>query len=162
MKIKITPGNAQKINARLKRINGRADSHTYTTYGEIENLAREAESRRHRLRIAKKKAVGMRVVCRSGDTLPNAYKWSRVVTKVELAYCATGWFLTNIYSATAWGDGGCIGVILTPEIDAVAVQQLRSTYTLDTPIATHGEAQVQVARRSLGWTDEHITQETAS
>jgi hypothetical protein len=30
MKIKITPGNAQKIHARLKHTNGRADSH-YST-----------------------------------------------------------------------------------------------------------------------------------
>jgi hypothetical protein len=130
MKIKITPGNAQKIHARLKHTNGRADSHTYTTYGDIEDLISEAESRRCRLRLAKKKAIGMRVVCASGDALPNAYKWSRVVTEVELTYCATGWCLTNICSTTAWGNAGGMGVILTPEIDAIAVQQLRSTYML--------------------------------
>jgi|ETNvirome_6_1000_1030641.scaffolds.fasta_scaffold06417_5 hypothetical protein len=130
MKIKITPGNAQKINARLKRINGRADSHTYTTYGDIEDLVSEAESQRCRLRLTKKQAVGMRVVCRSGETLPNAYKWSRAVTEVDLTHCATGWCLTNICSATAWGNAGGRRVILTPEMDAIAVQQLRSTYML--------------------------------
>ena len=130
MKIKITPGNAQKIHALLEKTNGRAVTHTYTTYDDIEDLISEAETRRCYLRLGKKQAIGMRVLCTSGDAVLSAYKWSRAVTRVELTYCATGWCLTRIYSATAWCHAGGMGVILTPEIDAIAVQQLPSTYML--------------------------------
>ena len=130
MKIKITDANAAKIQTALDAVNGRATDHTYRVYGDIAALVAEAETRRADLRLSKRDAKGMHIVRVSGDPVPSAYKWQRKATLVVLTYCATGWCLTDIGSTTIYHDGGSIRTRLTPAVEAVALEQFRSTYAV--------------------------------
>ena len=130
MKIKITDSNCAKIQTALDAVNGRAIASTYHRYTDIARLVTEAETRRTDLRLNKREAKGMQVVCVSGDRVPSSYKWSRKATLVVLTYCATGWCLTDIGSTTIYHDGGSIRTRLTPAVEAVALAQFRSTYAV--------------------------------
>jgi|GEM_PF-5397431 len=130
MKIKITDSNAGKIQRALDAVNGRASEHTYCLYHDIARLVTEAETRRADLRLSKRDAKGMRVHCVSGARVPTSYDWQRKATWVELTYCATGWCLTEIHSFAVYYPGGFIRTVLTPAVEAVALEQFRTTYAV--------------------------------
>ena len=130
MKIKITDSNAAKIQAALDAVNGRASEHTYCVYGDIARLVTEAETRRTDLRLSKREAKGMRLRCVSGARVATSYNWKRKATWVELTYCATGWCLTEIHLFDVYYTGGFIRTVLPPAVEAVALEQFRSTYAV--------------------------------
>ena len=128
MKIKVTDSNCAKIQTALDAVNGRAIASTYHRYTDIAALVAEAETRRTDLRLSKREAKGMRLRCVSGDRVPSSYKWQRKATWVELTYCATGWCLTDIGSFMVYSNGGFIRTLLPPAVEAVALEQFRSTF----------------------------------
>jgi hypothetical protein len=140
MKIRVHKSNRAKIEARLEIVNGRALDHTYSHYDDIATLASDAEARRITLRLSRTDARGMRVRCTSGDTVARAYKWSRKATRVELTYCATGWFITDLKNTTIYTDGGSVHTILSPALDRIAIQKFKDdNYTVQPiAIAVHG------------------------
>jgi hypothetical protein len=131
MKINIHK-NAPKVQEALSAANGTARAHTYTLASDVIGLARLADEARIRLRLTKKDAIGMRCEYTSGDPVATAYKYGRIVTRVTLEYCRTGWFMVNCvrddYHGTTGGDHESI--ILTTRNDAAAVAKLRSQYTV--------------------------------
>ena len=119
--IKITEANAAAIEAALKQVNGRAEQHAYTTFGEIENLAAAAEKKLLGL-VFKKDAAGASYRETSGGKVPNSYKQSRNATSVTLIRKSAGWYLASATATTVWGDGGGNGSLtLTQEQAEAAV-----------------------------------------
>ena len=100
--MKITPANAGRIEAALSAANGRAWVHTYNHSFEIANLADRAEGALSSLRLPRSLRVGAEATFTSGAPLPNAYKWSRIVTQVVMLRRATGWFLCEVRRGTAY------------------------------------------------------------
>lgn len=133
--IRITKSNAAAIEAALKDVNGRAEAHVYSTYGEIEALAKEAEARLESLGLPKAThRSGSRWIETSGGAVANSYAkkgLSRTATRVTLSRRPTGWFLWSAEVAMIGASGGGKGaLILTIEQDAEAVRRLRASYSV--------------------------------
>ena len=130
--MKINTKNPAKVQSALSAVNGTARTHTYTNSSDVIGLARRADETRIRLRLTKQDAIGMRCEYTSGDAVATAYKYGRIVTRVTLQYCRTGWFMVACMRDDCHGTtgGDHESVILTTSNDAAAVAKLRSQYTV--------------------------------
>jgi hypothetical protein len=129
--IKFTEANAEKINAILSDVNGRAVDHTLRSFGDIvkaDDQTKKAEN----LVGGKKHAVGMKVLIESGDKVPNAYKYNRVGTIVTLEMRSSGWFITDICRTNLWASGGKSVIIMTPSHHERAIEVLKRGYFVTT------------------------------
>jgi hypothetical protein len=133
--INITAANAKKIEAALAAVNGRATSHTFTTYAAIEQVATILESKLDRLGIAKKYRAGASGTATSGDSVAKAYRHARNVTDIRLERRSSAWFLVAIGEATAYAEGSLPRLALTKAQDALAVANLRDAYSIKVPQA---------------------------
>lgn len=129
---RITEANAAAIEAALKSVNGTSEAHTYTTYREIENLAKNGEARLTELGIKTASRAGAQVRSESGGSVPNAYKYARRTTYVAITRRATGWFITAIAADMSYKQSKPTRLHLTKEQDAEAVLNLRKTYVMQT------------------------------
>lgn len=127
--IKVCEQNRETIENALAARNGKATSHTFSSYPQIENLARAAEQKAMKLLGTKKSILGVTAGAISGSSVPNAYKYSRTGTRVVFERRTSGWFLTAIESARLYESGGH-GVVLyfTQEHDTRAINMLRRQY----------------------------------
>jgi uncharacterized membrane protein len=126
--IKINVENVAAIQAALAAANGKACTHTFTAF-EIIIIAEDAEVDVLGLLGNKKDVVGATVFARSGDKLPNAYKYGRQVNQITIERRSSGWWLVYI---------GCFGTLdksglssrltLTHEQDAKAVARFKKAY----------------------------------
>jgi hypothetical protein len=129
--IKITEKNSAAIVAALAAVNGKAGAHAFTTFGDIDYLARLAEVRLLDLVESQKAAVGAGFRATSGSKVAHAYKYSRSGTAVTLERRSIGWFLVHAAEQTLYPNtGGDRRLVLTQAQDAKAVEVLRSTYTI--------------------------------
>ncbi len=128
--LKVCQENKAAIDAALKSANGKAKTHTYTEFDDIESIANRYEKIVAELVGAKSRAVGAKVSDQSGAELPNAYKYRREVTVVTLERRSTGWFLINAACVTGYKDAGKSHLYLTPAQDEAAHAQLRKLYTV--------------------------------
>jgi len=130
--MKINIKDALKVQSALSAANGTARTHTYTLATDVIGLARLADEARIRLRLTKKDAIGMRCEYTSGDPVATAYKYGRIVTRVTLQYCRTGWFLVACVRDDCHGTtgGDHESITLTASNDQAAVAKLRSQYTV--------------------------------
>jgi hypothetical protein len=126
---RITDKNRAAIFHILATVNGRATSHTFTTYHEIEQIAAAAETRVLDLVGSQKAAIGALFEATSGDKVANAYKYARIGTRVKLERRATGWFLVDATEWMLWANGGDRRLTLTAAQDARAVELFRAGYT---------------------------------
>jgi hypothetical protein len=63
--------------------------------------------------------------------LPNAYKYSRVTTRITITRGASAWFLTEITTADTWDKkGGGTYLKVTAEQDATAIEKFRASYSV--------------------------------
>ncbi len=125
---RIEAKNAAAIESALRQVNGRAEQHAYTTFGEIERLAAVAEERLLEL-VYKKDAPGAAYRKTSGGRVPSSYIGVRLGTSVRLERKTAGWYLTAVSQATLHRNGGGDGVlILTQAQDAAAVALFRKRY----------------------------------
>jgi hypothetical protein len=92
MKIKIVEANRTKIHALLQEINGKSVSHT-ASQQNIFDLAESMEMQLCKFSIAKKDRAGATASGMSGGDVPNAYKYSRIVTAYGVERGASDWFL---------------------------------------------------------------------
>lgn len=111
-RIKITESNKLAIVAALAQCNGKSEAHTYTTYAEIETIAFNAETKLLGL-VTKKMASGAKFTSQSGKALPNAYKYTRQVTSVQIERGSSDWYLVAAHGFTAYKDAGNSRLILT-------------------------------------------------
>ena len=128
--IKITAANAAAIELALRAENGRATAHTFTTFAEIDALARRGEERMQDLGIPKSARAGATYERASGGPVAKGYKSTRVITHVQLQRKTAGWYLVSVAVNTAWPNGYCgkTGLTLTVEQDTRAVAVLRENY----------------------------------
>jgi hypothetical protein len=127
---RITEQNRAAIVGILASVNGKATTHAFTLYLEIEALSLDAERQLIALVGSQKAAVGARYQATSGDKVANAYKYTRAGTAVILERRSTGWFLVDAVFATLYANtGGDRRLTLTAAQDARAVELFRAGYT---------------------------------
>ena len=129
-KIKIVLKNDQKIEAALAGVNGRATTHTYTSYCEIEAVASEAEAKLESLGLPKSERAGAVVYAESGSTVANSYDYSRKGTRVRLERNTAGWVLTEINAVTLYKSPRPASLVLTEAQDAKIIEVTRSQYRI--------------------------------
>jgi len=132
--IRIIEANSAAIEAALKAVNGRAEAHAYTAFGEIEILAETAEARLEALGLPKTRRTGALWTETSGSAVSSSYAkkaFGRAATRVRLQRRPSGWYLVGTVATTIGASGGGKGeLILSAEQDAEAVRRLRAGYSV--------------------------------
>jgi len=128
--IKITETNLVPIQIALNAANGKSTAHTLSRSMDVLTIANDAESRLAALVGVKKMLAGGRATYRSGEALPNAYKYPRHITRLCLERRSSGWFLIEVLSGTEWNSGGGLTLSLSKEQDEVVIKKVRSQYTI--------------------------------
>lgn len=128
--IKVTKENEAAINSALKTANGKATGHTYTEYSSIAHIAAVAEKKLELLLGGKANWAGAVVNDRSGDELPNAYKYKRICTSVKLVRKSAGWYLDSVKAVGGYSNMVKLHITLTKAQDELAVKRVRASYTV--------------------------------
>jgi hypothetical protein len=67
----------------------------------------------------------------SGSSLPNAYKYTRIVSHITITRGSSAWFLTEISTCETWDkSAGGTYLTVTPEQDAIACAKFRASYSV--------------------------------
>lgn len=128
--IAIKPANAQRIDAALAYINGRAQSHTASA-DDILRAVKQAEEKLAALGVPVRDRAGAICHYTSGNRVAAAYKYERRLNKVLLIRNGSGWTMTEIKLWDAWPNTRTgISLALTAAQDAIAVAKLRETYAV--------------------------------
>ena len=128
--IKFEKTNAEKINAILDTVNGKASDHTYRSFNNFSVDAEALIWKIENLLGGKKYCPGAKFSIESGSSVPSAYKYTRIGTRVEFECRASGWFITEISRADIWSKGGESKIVLTPDHHEQAVIVLKSGYVV--------------------------------
>ena len=128
--IKFTAANADKINAILTEVNGKASDHTYCKFTDFESDAENVISRVEKLLGGKKHCVGAKFSIESGGSVPSAYKYTRIGTRISFECRASGWFVIEVKRTDIWAEGGDSRIVLTPAHHDRAVNVLKSGYVV--------------------------------
>ena len=130
MKISISDENIPKIQEALDLVQGRAKQHVFTGR-DVVILALRAEQQLLEM-LPKTAAPGAKASARSGTALPNAYKYSRIVTRIELARGAKDWCFVGASVESAFREAGRLGLTLTPAQADLAVARFRQNFSVET------------------------------
>ena len=126
--IKITEDNIQAIQLALIAANGKSCTHTYSVNAIID-IAEAAEIEVIGLLGNKKDAVGAKIHARSGDKVPNAYKYGRQVNRITIERRSSGWHLVYIGCITITEKRGAYSrLTVTPKQDAQAIARFKKSY----------------------------------
>jgi len=126
--IKISADKVANIQAALATANGKACTHTFTAL-EIITIAEAAEIEVLGLLGNKKDVIGAMIFARSGDKLPNAYKYGRQVNQITIERRSSGWWLVYIGCfGTLDKSGSSSRLTLTAAQDAKAVARFKKSY----------------------------------
>jgi hypothetical protein len=126
--IKITTENLVPIQIALNAANGNSKAHTLCCSAEVLDVANDAERRLTALVGSKKYMVGGKATYRSGEALPNAYKYPRHTTRLSIERRSSGWYLTDVVTFNEWRSAGGLSLSLTQEQDAIVIKKARSNY----------------------------------
>jgi hypothetical protein len=129
MKIKIVEANRLKIHALLQEINGKSVSHT-ASQQNIFDLAEMMELRLNKFGIAKKDRAGATASSMSGGDVPNAYKYSRIVTIFDIERGASDWFLIVAKKDETYGNAAKPRLSLTPAQRDIAVSKFTAQFSV--------------------------------
>ena len=129
MKVKIVEANRQKINILLGEINGKSLAHTAHDKHVFE-LAELMEIKLEKFSIAKKDRAGAKASSMSGGTIPNAYKYSRIVTIFDIERGASDWFLVAANKTETWGNASKDQLSLTPAQRDIAVSKFTAQFSV--------------------------------
>jgi hypothetical protein len=89
-------GYPQRVEEALALVNGRAQSFTVTTYGDVRAVVRKVEERLDNLGVSKKNRVGAEVTFTPSGPGSNSYKYAAITTRITLIRTSVGWFLTSV------------------------------------------------------------------
>jgi len=132
MKLKISdnPADQARIEDALRRVNGQADRHTYSSASEIIAVANKAEQELDRLLLPKKNRAGAVATKTSGGKMPTSYGYRRIATYIEMKRGSRHWFLTYALKVEVFPDNPDrrLSIILTEEQDKLAVENFRKSY----------------------------------
>ena len=129
MKIKIVEANRQKINILLGEINGKSLTHTAHDK-HIFELAELMEMKLEKFSIAKKDRSGARASGMSGGDVPNAYKYSRIVTSYDIERGASDWFLIVVKKDETYGNAAKPRLSLTVVQRDIAVAKFTAQFSV--------------------------------
>jgi hypothetical protein len=129
MKIKITEANRLKIHALLSEINGKSVSHTAGQQNIFE-LAELMEMQLMKLNSAKKDRNGATASGMSGGDVPNAYKYSRIVTAYGIERGSSDWFLVYAKRDETYGNAAKPRLSLTPVQRDIAVSKFTAQFSV--------------------------------
>ena len=129
MKIKIVEANRTKIDALLQEINGKSVSHT-ASQQNIFDLAEMMELRLNKFGIAKKDRKGAIASGMSGGDVPNAYKYSRIVTSYNIERGASDWFLIAAKKDETYGNAAKPRLSLTVVQRDIAVSKFTAQFSV--------------------------------
>lgn len=130
MKIPITEENIPKLQHALDLVQGRAKQHVFTGQDVI-ILSLRAEQQLLGM-LPKTAAPGAKASARSGTALPNAYKYSRIVTRIELSRGGKDWCFVGASVESAFREAGRLGLTLTPAQADLAVARFRQNFSVET------------------------------
>jgi hypothetical protein len=133
MKIKIVEANRTKIHALLNEINGKSVSHT-AGQQNIFDLAEMMELRLNKFGIAKKDRAGATASGMSGGDVPNAYKYSRIVTAYGIERGASDWFLVYAKRDETYGNAAKPRLSLTPAQRDIAVSKFTAQFSVQAEV----------------------------
>lgn len=128
--------NQNAIERELAEINGTSHQHTYSTAGEITQIAEAAEEKLADLGIPAKYRTGAKFIKTSGNQMPKAYakksrNRSRIATSVTLERRATGWFLAACQRTEIHADGGGKGRLILAATQAeIARSELEKQFSV--------------------------------
>ena len=128
--IKFAKINADKINTILTEVNGKAADHTYHTFNHFSVDADALIWKIENILGGKKHCVGAKFSIESGGSVPGAYKYTRIGTRISFECRASGWFATEIKRTDIWAKGGESKIVLTPAHHDRAVNVLKSGYVV--------------------------------
>lgn len=104
--MKIKTSDTAKIQAALDAENGKANSHTFTC-SDIRKMGEQIVSHLKKNGFTLKTMKGIRGGARSGESLPSAYKQSRLINRIAFEVGSGGnVFMTYATKEPAWRDGG--------------------------------------------------------
>jgi hypothetical protein len=126
--IKISNENLVPIQIALNAANGKSTAHTLCRSADVIDVANDAERRLTALVGSKKHMVGGKATYRSGEALPNAYKYPRHTTRLSIERRSSGWYLTDVVTFSEWRSAGGLSLFLTQEQDAIVIKKARSNY----------------------------------
>ena len=131
MKIKINEKNEDKITAALIAANGGCRSHTYSDWTEIRSVAVAAEAKLAGVGLTAKSRAGATALACSGRSVPNAYKYARTVTRVQMIRGGTDWYLTEIVAiSTHDRRGERTRIFLSAAQAQTAVEKFSEQFTV--------------------------------
>ena len=129
--IKISAANAEKINAAISEIEGKATARTLDADDLIKIAERSEKQVEVRTFLPKSQQTGAVVTYRMGINLPNRYKYALEYTEVTLGRRPSGWFLLsarrvrgNIKQAEAFA------IYLSPEAAAEARRRFEAGFSV--------------------------------
>jgi len=125
--IRITPENIQALDVALRQVNGNAKAHTVTV-SDILLFSVWADNQVKDLLGNKKDMPCAMARFRSGSALPNAYKFSRKVTRITIYRKSKDWYLVSAVLDDARNDAGAMRVVLTEAQDAIAKARFSKQY----------------------------------
>jgi hypothetical protein len=129
MKIRIVEANRVAINALLDKINGKSVLHTASAEN-IFKLAEHVEMQLCKFSIAKKDRKGATASGMSGGDVPNAYKYSRIVTSYDIERGASVWFLVYAKRDETYGNAAKPRLSLTPAQRDIAVSKFTAQFSV--------------------------------
>jgi hypothetical protein len=113
--VRVVEEEGAKIEAVLKDANGKARRHTFTTAKEIAAIVCGAVESLDVAGVTLKQRAGTIIEATSGGKLPNSYKNSRLVTRVEIRFGSNGKavFLDSVAAERGHTDAGRVKIALT-------------------------------------------------
>lgn len=128
--LKITEANRAALAAVLAEVNGKASSHTFTTFEHLYLLANDAECKLHfGFEIPATRRAGASLYAVSGEPVAARYRSGRAGTAVTLERKPSGWYLVGCAAVTLYPDhGGKRVLTLTPAQDEEIVRRVRQGY----------------------------------
>lgn len=129
-------GHPQRVEEALALVNGRAQSFTVTTYGDVRAVVRKVEERLDNLGVSKKNHLGAEVTFVPSGPIANSYKYAAITTRITLSRTSGGWFLTSVARdevypnsderlRIALSSDGCEQIVAVAMRDIVQLDELR-------------------------------------
>ncbi|WP_029408411.1 hypothetical protein [Thiomicrorhabdus sp. Milos-T2] len=129
-KLKVCTENKLAIENALRQENGKAKAHTYNEFYQIKRLAEQAEAMLEELGLPKTYRNRAIYESKSGESVPNSYKYSRRATHVKLVRGSKDWFITEIELCFLNKDCGKQKLLLTRVQDQKLVEIFRRSYKI--------------------------------
>jgi hypothetical protein len=129
MKIKINDKNTAALEAALAKANGNATAHTFRSASDLIERARQAEAKLQSLSLAKCSRSGAIATANSGQSVANAYKYTRITSTVQMVRGSSAWFLIALSTSETYRrTAGDTYVSLTSSQDAEVTATFRSQF----------------------------------